>query len=117
MNATTALVTGATGFIGSHLVRRLVHDGFAVHVLCRERSSFWRLEDAVPRIVRHQVPLEDAPWLGEVVALIRPDYVFHLASATVVAVLRPPRTTWLAETCLERSTCSGPVSRWNTVGW
>ena len=30
-----ALVTGGTGFIGSHLVRRLVAEGAEVHVLAR----------------------------------------------------------------------------------
>jgi len=33
------LVTGATGFIGSHLARRLVQDGQPVRVLCRPGSA------------------------------------------------------------------------------
>ncbi len=80
-----ALVAGATGFIGSHIVRRLVAEGFEVHILCREKSNFWRLEDVLPRVRKHVAPLEDAKLLGEVVRAIRPDHVFNFAAATVVA--------------------------------
>ncbi len=39
----TVLVTGGTGFIGSHLVRRLVADGQRLRVLCRPSSSLDRM--------------------------------------------------------------------------
>ena len=35
----TVLVTGATGFIGSHLAERLVKDGFDVTALVRKKSE------------------------------------------------------------------------------
>jgi NAD dependent epimerase/dehydratase len=38
MNGGTALVTGAGGFIGSHVVEGLVRDGFRVRALCRYNS-------------------------------------------------------------------------------
>src|SRR5688572_18363733 len=34
----TVLVTGADGFIGSHLVERLAHAGYAVHALAQYNS-------------------------------------------------------------------------------
>ena len=85
-----ALVTGATGFVGSHLVRRLVATGFEVHVLCRPTSDFRRLPDVAHRIGRVVAPLEDASLVSRAVATIRPDYVFHLASSTVVAGTTAP---------------------------
>ena len=38
------LVTGAGGFIGSHVARRLLADGEEVHVLLRQDSPAKRLE-------------------------------------------------------------------------
>jgi nucleoside-diphosphate-sugar epimerase len=81
----TALIAGATGFIGSHLARRLVHDGYDVHILCRKHSNFWRLDDILPCVHRHVAPLEDKDRLAEVIRIVRPDHIFNLAAATVVA--------------------------------
>ena len=47
------LVTGGTGFIGSHLVRRLVRLGAPVHLLVRPRSPCSRLRDVLPDVTRN----------------------------------------------------------------
>lgn len=74
-----ALITGATGFIGSHLARRLVGHGWEVHALVRSYSSLCRLEDVLERMTLHHVDEEsqDLLWgeLGQV------DVIFHLATA------------------------------------
>jgi nucleoside-diphosphate-sugar epimerase len=80
-----ALVTGATGFVGSHLVRRLVHEGLEVHILRRQRSDFWRVRDVLPKVTAHLADLRDLDALHTALAAARPDYVFHLGAATVVA--------------------------------
>lgn len=68
------LLTGARGFIGSHLVRRLVSDGHEVHAVSRYPVSRntdvqWRRAD-----------LADVRATAEVVAEVAPDLVLHLAS-------------------------------------
>ena len=84
-SSSAVLVTGATGFVGAHLVRRLVEDGANVHILCREASNFWRLEGVLPRITRHLAPVEDAATIREVFRKVRPGSVYHLAAAAMIA--------------------------------
>ena len=38
------LLTGATGFIGAHLVRRLARENVQVGLLVRPASNLWRLK-------------------------------------------------------------------------
>lgn len=75
----TALVTGATGFVGSHLTRKLVADGWFVHVVVRRSSSLDQLLAIRDSIVVHR---HDGTTEGMLHILrdIRPDTVFHLGS-------------------------------------
>src|SRR5208283_4741116 len=73
-----ALVTGATGFIGSHLTNALVNKGFTVTCLVRNTSNISYLEDLNVRLVRGDCSRKES--LYEAVAGV--DYVFHLAGLT-----------------------------------
>lgn len=77
----SVLVTGATGFIGSHLTRALVSSGAQVHVLVRPESAMWRLEDVSGDIVTHEADIRDCEAVREAVQQARPVKLFHLASA------------------------------------
>ena len=76
------LVTGATGFIGSHLVHALVELGAEVHVLHRRSSDLGRLAGVAERIARWELELTDAEALARLCAEVRPVTVFHLAGDT-----------------------------------
>jgi len=81
-----ALVTGATGFIGSHLVRRLVADGVAVHALSSAVSSIYpsRLVELRDQITMHEGNLTDRSAMDAIVDRVQPTHVFHLGAYTHV---------------------------------
>lgn len=72
------LVTGATGFIGSHLLRALVADGAEVHAIRRTPEA--RPRFPVEPVEWHRADLGDAASLTSAVRAARPDVVFNLAA-------------------------------------
>jgi nucleoside-diphosphate-sugar epimerase len=73
------LVTGATGFIGGALARRLLLDSADVHILVRPSSSPETLGSAWDRVTRHVGDIADEKSLAAAVRAARPEVVFHLA--------------------------------------
>ncbi|MGH2706483.1 MAG: NAD-dependent epimerase/dehydratase family protein [Actinomycetota bacterium] len=86
INGARVLVTGADGFIGSHLTRRLVADGAEVHALTSEVSSVYpqRLIDLRGSIQIHEGNLMDRSAMDAVARLAKPSHIFHLAAYTHV---------------------------------
>lgn len=86
LNGARALVTGASGFIGSHLTRRLLDLGAEVHALTSVVSSVYptRLVDLRDRLTLHEGSLTDRGALEQIAATVKPDYVFHLGAYTHV---------------------------------
>lgn len=75
---TTAFVTGGSGFVGNHLVARLVRDGDTVRGIARSDASARALEQAGAEA--HRGDLGDVDRLAE--AMRGCEVVFHVAART-----------------------------------
>lgn len=80
------LVTGATGFVGSHVVRQLLASGAHVTAMSSSVSTTdpARLVDVISDIEMVGGDVCDVSSLTQVVAVSRPEFVAHLAAFTHV---------------------------------
>jgi nucleoside-diphosphate-sugar epimerase len=72
------LVTGAAGFIGAHVVQKLIEEGASVYALTRNTSVGGRLSrfrDDLKYFQADLVSLDEAA-----LDVIRPEFVFHMAA-------------------------------------
>ncbi|HOW35800.1 MAG TPA: NAD-dependent epimerase/dehydratase family protein [Candidatus Omnitrophota bacterium] len=77
------LLTGATGFIGSHLARKLVDSGCRVTILARHSSDFWRIQDILSKIEIINADLNDLDPEKIQPSLSGTQIIFHLGAAGV----------------------------------
>ena len=78
----SALVTGGAGFIGSHLVDRLLEENYRVIII--DDLSSGRLKNLNHQAAFHHISINQ-PSLADVVSRERPDLVFHLAAQSSVS--------------------------------
>jgi nucleoside-diphosphate-sugar epimerase len=79
MGERTALITGASGYIGWHVARRLIQTGWNVTAVVRPSSNLVRLE-SLPRKVAVLVHDGSTDSMFRIVRSSAPDTVFHLAA-------------------------------------
>jgi nucleoside-diphosphate-sugar epimerase len=74
------LITGAAGFVGANLLRRVAADGATVHAFVPAGTDVWRIADLASRISVHEVDLVDRAAVERAVRAIRPRVILHLAA-------------------------------------
>ncbi|MEK7330149.1 MAG: GDP-mannose 4,6-dehydratase [Candidatus Eisenbacteria bacterium] len=87
------LVTGVTGFAGSHLVDYILSRGDCeIFGILRWRSPTDNIEHFMDRITLLECELRDASSTRDTLETVRPDWIFHLAAQSFVP------TSWSAPT-------------------
>jgi nucleoside-diphosphate-sugar epimerase len=74
------LITGATGFVGSNLAKRLLDRNNEVHIIVRENSDLWRINDRISDFNVHNVDLANKDAVRGLARSIDIDIVYHLAT-------------------------------------
>lgn len=83
-----ALITGITGFAGSHLAELLLKEGLAVYGTTRPRSKTDNIDGIKGRLNLYDADILDSHSLSSIIVKIKPDYIFHLAAQSFV------QTSW-----------------------
>ena len=80
LNGKRIFLTGATGFIGSHLLRRLIKENCEVHISVKENSSIRRIKDIIDNCACHILDLTDFNSTKNLIKKLKPEIIFHLAA-------------------------------------
>ncbi len=74
----TVLLTGATGFIGSYVLRELLDEGYSVIITIREDSNLWRIQDTLEKVKIVDLDKEN---ISKAFSDNKVDAVVHIAAA------------------------------------
>jgi GDP-4-dehydro-6-deoxy-D-mannose reductase len=80
------LVTGASGFIGRHLVARAVADGHEVIGTCLTPSELTARDLPKSGVTWEEVDMQDAARVTQLIDKVRPEGVFHLAAQSYAKI-------------------------------
>ena len=80
LNEKRIFLTGATGFIGSYLLRRLIKENCEVHISVRKNSSLKRIKDVISNCACHTLDLTDFNSTKNLIKKLKPEIIFNLAA-------------------------------------
>ena len=104
-----ALITGITGFVGSHLAEFLIKENIEVYGTSRWRSKTDNIDHIKNNIHLQEADLLDAHSLYSIIDKIRPDFVFHLAAQSYVV------TSWASPANTMEVNITGAVNLFEAV--
>ena len=79
-----ALITGISGFVGSHLAEHLISRGFDVYGSIRWRSRLDNIEHIKSKIKLIETDIRDSYSVERMIRESQPDFIFHLAAQSFV---------------------------------
>jgi len=74
------LITGANGFLGSHILDRMIEQKSDLSVIVREGSDLWRIEDQLGNFDIYYADIRDSYAVCNCIRKIKPEIVFHMAA-------------------------------------
>ena len=76
------LITGGTGFVGSHLCDMLINEGHEIVILARNDNKIENVKNIIEQIQIKYIDVTNFDELGASIESIKPDIIFHLAGET-----------------------------------
>jgi GDP-4-dehydro-6-deoxy-D-mannose reductase len=104
-----ALITGITGFAGSHLAEHLLNAGMEVYGAARWRSNVNNIENIKNDVHLLTADIRDGHSLEVVLSESKPDYIFHLAAQSFVPM------SWRAPTDTMETNLIGTIHLFEAV--
>jgi len=104
-----ALITGITGFVGSHLAELLLSKGYEVYGVARWRSDFSNINHIKSKLNIIEADLNDAHSFYKAIDEIKPDQIYHLAAQSFVP------TSWTAPADTIKTNVIGTVNLFEAV--
>jgi len=80
-----ALITGISGFVGSHLAELLLAENFEVHGIILWRSKTENIDSFKKKLILHDGDITDLSSLLKILKKVKPHYIFHLAGQSLVS--------------------------------
>lgn len=103
------LITGITGFVGSHMADFLLGEGFEVYGLCRWRASRENILHLNNKVKLIEADLLDSHSLERLIFEVRPELIFHLAAQSFVPA------SWTSPAVTLETNVVGPANLFESV--
>jgi len=104
-----ALITGITGFVGSHLAELLLSKGYELYGVARWRSNTDNIEGIKSKINIIEADLNDSHSFYNAIQKIKPDEIYHLAAQSFVP------TSWIAPADTMKTNVIGTINLFEAV--
>ena len=89
------LITGISGFAGSHLAEFLLNKGYKVYGTFYDKSTFSNLNGFIDKITLFECDIRNYDILKKIIRKVRPDEIYHLAAISFVPTsLKNPKLTF-----------------------
>jgi GDP-4-dehydro-6-deoxy-D-mannose reductase len=89
------LITGISGFTGSHLAEFLLSKGYKVYGTFYDKSTFSNLNGFIDKITLFECDIRNYDTLKKIIKKVQPDEIYHLAAISFIPIaVKNPELTF-----------------------